>query len=221
MESVVQEALEYCITHHGLDPALPAAAATTLTHHLNAVRNKLLLRYVLLVGLDPASIPSLWLLFYPSSPFLNVGIWVWYDTCTAIKAFFPASKSFNSGKISCFYYQSYSLKFIFYLPNGESENNNSVTGCAPLDILICRAVIPTDVIIFYTRHWEGELEGLRTTQQRVTAQHLGHQWYNEDPLKQRPVTSPLIPSKFHPFTQLPLPVVSVLIPRKLLSLTIT
>lgn len=57
VESVVQEALEYCITHHGLDPALPAAAATTLTHHLNAVRNKLLLRYVLLIGCCPASIP--------------------------------------------------------------------------------------------------------------------------------------------------------------------
>lgn len=74
--------------------------------------------------------------------------------------------------------------------------------------------------IFYTRHWEGELEGLRTTQQRVTAQHLGHQWYNEDLLKQRPVTSPLIPSKFYPFTQLPLPIMSVLIPSKLLSSTI-
>lgn len=54
--------------------------------------------------------------------------------------------------------------------------------------------------IFYTRHWEGELEGLRTTQQRVTAQHLGHQWYNEDLLKQRPVTSPLIPSELLSYT---------------------
>lgn len=63
--------------------------------------------------------------------------------------------------------------------------------------------------IFYIRHWEGELEGLRTTQQRVAAQHLGHQWYNEDLLKQRPVTSPLIPSKFDFFTQLTLPVMYV------------
>lgn len=69
VESVVQEALEYCITHHGLDPALPAAAATTLTHHLNAVRNKLLLRYVLLVSFGPARFPS-FLVIYSTYPLL-------------------------------------------------------------------------------------------------------------------------------------------------------
>lgn len=43
------------------------------------------------------------------------------------------------------------------------------------------------------RHWEGEAEGLRTTHQRVTAQHLGHQWYNEDYLKQRVVAPSVQP----------------------------
>lgn len=88
LDNIVQEALECCLTHHSLDPALPSSAATALTLHLNAVRKKLLLR-----------------------------------------------------------------------------------------------------------HWEGEAEGLRTTHQRVTAQHLGHQWYNEDYLKQRVVAPSVQPGR--------------------------
>ena len=45
LAGIVQEALDSCMTQHGLDPALPASAATTLMHHLNAVRKKLLLRW--------------------------------------------------------------------------------------------------------------------------------------------------------------------------------
>ncbi|KAK7071462.1 hypothetical protein SK128_003631, partial [Halocaridina rubra] len=88
LAGVVQEALDSCITQHGLDPALPASAATTLTHHLNAIRKKLLLR-----------------------------------------------------------------------------------------------------------HWEGEAEGLRTTHQRVSSQHLGLQWYYEDVLKQHGVSPPVQPGR--------------------------
>lgn len=88
LAGVVQEALDTCMTQHGLDPALPASAATTLMHHLNAVRKKLLLR-----------------------------------------------------------------------------------------------------------HWEGEADGLRTTHQRVTAQHLGHQWYYEDILKQNAVAPAVQPGR--------------------------
>lgn len=88
LEGIVQEALECCMTRHALDPALPSSAASTLTHHLNAVRKKLLLR-----------------------------------------------------------------------------------------------------------HWEGEAEGLRTTHQRVTAQHLAHQWWYEDILKQRVVAPPVQPAR--------------------------
>uniref|UniRef100_A0A0P4WEM1 non-specific serine/threonine protein kinase n=1 Tax=Scylla olivacea TaxID=85551 RepID=A0A0P4WEM1_SCYOL len=88
LEGVVQEALECCMTRHALDPALPTSAASTLTHHLNAVRKKLLLR-----------------------------------------------------------------------------------------------------------HWEGEAEGLRTTHQRVTDQHLAHQWWYEDILKQRVVAPPVQPTR--------------------------
>ncbi|KAG0722298.1 Serine/threonine-protein kinase SMG1 [Chionoecetes opilio] len=88
LEGIVQEALECCMTRHALDPTLPTSAASSLTHHLNAVRKKLLLR-----------------------------------------------------------------------------------------------------------HWEGEAEGLRTTHQRVTAQHLAHQWWYEDILKQRVVAPPVQPNR--------------------------
>ncbi|CAL4069482.1 unnamed protein product, partial [Meganyctiphanes norvegica] len=45
------------------------------------------------------------------------------------------------------------------------------------------------------RQWEGEAEGLRTTQQRVSAQHLSHQWYYEDILKQRTVAPSILPTR--------------------------
>ena len=45
------------------------------------------------------------------------------------------------------------------------------------------------------RQWESEIEGLRVMQQRVVAQHLSHQWYYFEYLKQRTTIPQLQPGR--------------------------
>ena len=72
-------------------------------------------------------------------------------------------------------------------------------------------------MILIPRQCEARIENLRSTQQRVSSQHLSHQWFYEEALKGGPTagapsyaSAPLAPSRQHILTDLGNAVANVL-----------